>query len=142
MDRRFTRILVLGFACLWFGMLVPIHQRGQIRLPGPSAAAADSPVASSAARCARGGPDAPCRLQPQSNWPAPDPARGGNDSESGGGGGGCAVCHFIAGLHAPPPVTVGPAPLGLLRVLPPARSAPAPARHTALPFHGLDPPLV
>lgn len=58
-----------------------------------------------------------------------------------GGRGDCAVCHFIAGLQAPPPVTVAPTRLGFLRTLPPDEALSVPLRHAALPFHGLDPPL-
>ena len=125
MDRRWLRILVLGFTCLWFGMLVPVHQRGQIRLPGsPSIANAVA-----AAQCNRTDAEAPCRK----NRPV---------SEKGDSGqGDCAVCHFIAGLQAPPPVMVAPAPLGLLCTLPPEAATATPPRHPALPFHGLDPPL-
>ena len=117
-------MLVLGFACLWFGMLVPVHQRGQVQLPGPGGAER----ASAAARCNRTDADAPCRKD------RPQPA--GGDRESGR----CAVCHFIVGLHAPPPVTAVEAALGLLGTLPPESAPVAPRRHSALPFHGLDPP--
>lgn len=137
MDRRITRILVLGFACLWFGMLVPVHQRGQIRLPGPAAVAADgSPEMAAVAHCPRGGgADAACAGKSRQQ-PAP-----GEQPPRDNSGGGCAVCHFIAGLDAPPPVTLRVAALGFLRALPAEQPLAAPDRHTALPFHGLDPPL-
>ena len=121
-------MLVLGFACLWFGMLVPVHQRGQVQLPGPSGA--EQASAASGARCNRTDAEAPCRK---------------NRSEEGGGEsepGRCAVCQFIIGLHAPPPVTVVEASLGLLGTLSPEPARVAPHRHPALPFHGLDPPAV
>lgn len=127
MDRRWLRILVLGFACLWFGMLVPVHQRGQIQLPGSADAAATK--SAQARHCNRTDADAPCRKGQR----APD--------DDGGGQGSCAVCHFIAGLQVPPQVTVAPRPLGLLRTLPAEDGPAAPSRHPALPFHGLDPPL-
>jgi hypothetical protein len=114
--------MVLGFACLWFGALVPVHQRGQIQLPGASASAVG------ASHCSR--PDAPCHKKDTKPGQAPkDP-------------GNCAVCHFILGLHAPPPVTAYEARLGLVELLSPERPIVAPLRHVALPFHGLDPPTV
>jgi hypothetical protein len=54
--------------------------------------------------------------------------------------GSCAVCHFMLGLHAPPPVVWIEARLGWLENLPAESRQAAPARHAALPFHGLDPP--
>ena len=120
MSSPLLRWLVLGFACLWFGALVPVHQRGQIQLPGGASASA-------ASHCGR--PDAPCHKK-DAGHPGEPPKNPEN----------CAVCHFIVGLHAPPPVTVYEARLGLLTVLPPERPIVAPLRHAALPFHGLDPP--
>ena len=117
--------MVLGFACLWFGMLVPVHQRGQIQLPGASASAGTG------GHCSR--PDAPCHKKGAGKGePGKPPKDRGN----------CAVCHFIVGLHAPPPVTVYVARLGLLETLRPDRPAIVRLRHAALPFHGLDPPTV
>lgn len=132
MDRRPLRLLVLGFSCLWFGALMPVHQRGQIRLPGPVVSIDADGSQLPKARCHRGGPDAKCHGRQERQ---PDP---GKESP---GPGNCAVCHFIAGLDAPPPVVVGIMPMRLLRVLPPEQAPAAPPRHAALPFHGLDPPL-
>jgi hypothetical protein len=124
-------MLVLGFACLWFGMLVPVHQRGQVQLPGPAGVDQAAAAAAGAGHCTRTDADAPCRK----NHPEP-----GRDDDDDGARGNCAVCHFIAGLHAPPPITAVEASLGLLGELPPAATPVAPHRHPALPFHGLDPP--
>jgi hypothetical protein len=135
MDRRITRIFVLGFACLWFGMLVPIHQRGQIQLPGPGFARADG-ATDTKAHCP-GGPNAPCHAKQKAR---PGSAPGDGPAEDAAGGG-CAVCHFIAGLDLPAPIDLGIAPLGFLHALPSEVAPAAPARHGALPFHGLDPPL-
>jgi hypothetical protein len=112
--------MVLGFTCLWFGVLLPVHQRGQIQLPGSAARV------SACARCVR--TDTPSHKgEPARNTPKDR--------------GNCAVCHFIAGLNVPPPVTVYVARLGLTNVMPVERPAVVPARHPALPFHGLDPPI-
>ena len=119
--------MVLGFACLWFGMLVPVHQRGQIKLPGVAAATGAKP----AGHCPRAAdPGSPCHKQRQ-------PGKDGAPRQDGN----CAVCHFIAGLHAPPPAVIYEARLGLLHVLPVDAPIVLPLRHPALPFHGLDPPL-
>jgi hypothetical protein len=133
MDSRLLRWLVLGFACLWFGMLVPIHQRGQIQLPGSKAQAAEL-----ATQCART-PDgaAHCHKPPHEQTGQPQPAKQDGDKPEN-----CAVCHYILGLHIPPPVMFEVAPLGLLRERVAEEPAVAPVRHAALPFHGLDPPTV
>ncbi len=125
MNSRFLRWMVLGFTCLWFGMLVPVHQRGQIQLPGPA-------LAASGGCCPKqNDAKAACRDTETSKneKPAPDPGH-------------CAVCHFIAGLQAPPPVTIYVACLGLTRILPVDHVCVVPLRHAALPFHGLDPPAL
>jgi hypothetical protein len=125
MSSPLLRWFVLGFACLWFGMLVPVHQRGMIQLPG----AAD---ARGLSHCNRGEERTAscCKTQTKQNGGGKAPVTQGN----------CAVCHFIAGLHAPPPVTMYIAQLGLLRDQPLTFLSIAPLRHAALPFHGLDPP--
>jgi hypothetical protein len=108
-------------------MLVPVHQRGQIQLPGArvTAAAAES-------HCNR--PDAPChRKAHDGKQPPAKPADKGN----------CAVCHFIiAGLHTPPPVTWYVQRLGLVEVLAIERQADLAHATTILPFHGRAPPVV
>ena len=118
--------MVLGFACLWFGMLVPVHQRGQIQLPGASATAAAE------SHCNR--PDAACHRKAKDGQPAP--VKPGSSKN-------CAVCHFIiAGLHAPPPVTWYVERLGLVEVRAIERQAEIAHATTILPFHGRAPPAV
>src|SRR5688500_18425504 len=126
MSSRLTRLLVLGFACMWFGMLVPIHQRGQIQLPGGKSEAAPASHCKSAdGHCAK-------------KTPPPEQKKDTDDNR----GDNCAVCHFVAGLHTPPPVTVVEVRLGLVRDVPVDHAVLIPLRHAALPFHGLDPPTV
>jgi hypothetical protein len=128
MSSPWLRWLVLCFACVWFGMLVPVHQRGQITLPGTGAPASGERQS----HCSRAAdPSSPCHKRGQKPGEKQAPAQPGS----------CAVCHFIAGLHAPPPVVSVEARLGLLENLPAEDRAVAPLRHPALPFHGLDPPL-
>ena len=133
MSSRRLRWLVLCFTCVWFGMLVPVHQRGAITLPGtPAVARGDG-----ASHCSRmSDPSSAChkRLLGQQKDRS-DGKRAPARARS------CAVCHFIVALHAPPPVVSVEARLGLLEHLPVEARAVAPLRHPALPFHGLDPPL-
>lgn len=121
--------MVLGFACLWFGMLVPIHQRGQIQLPGANATAGATAAAES--HCNR--PDAPCHRKAKDGKPSP--AKSGSKDN-------CAVCHLIiTGLHAPPPHTVYVERLGLVEVLAVERQEDIAHAATILPFHGRAPPV-
>ena len=138
MSSPLLRWSVLAFACLWFGMLVPVHQRGQIQLPGPAVAACDTGT------CPQSNPVPACHTKKSASQcdhkghTTPDDA----PATPKRGGGGCAVCHFIAGLHAPPPAVVYEANLGLLESRPAGDVPAIPLRHAALPFHGLDPPTV
>ena len=125
MRSRLLRWMVLGFACLWFGMLLPVHQRGQIQLPGNSATTA------TVSHCNR--PDAPChrKLHDGKEQPGKPVSREN-----------CAVCQLILGLHAPPPVTWYVERLGLVEVLATDRQADAARCAIILPFHGRAPPVV
>ena len=123
MRRRPLRWLVLCFATLWFGVLVPVHNRGEIAVPGSGAGSTPTSHCHSASSTQA---DAGSRHCPEKK---PCPARA------------CAVCFFVAGLDTPPPVTTvvtrhGTA--GVLDLPPPAE--PSAARIT-LPFHSRAPPL-
>ena len=87
MTSRWLRWAVLCFAALWFNVVVPVHTRGQIKLPGAAPGHAHACCATSAAHDTNG-------HRPH----CPDP---GSDSR-----GPCAVCFFMAALDTPPPVTV------------------------------------
>ena len=117
MSRRALHWLVLCFATLWFGVLVPVHNRGQIAVAGSGTTPA-SHCRAAKTRCHSQVPDAP-----------PQPGRS------------CAVCFFIAGLDAPPPVTVVESLLGPAGLL----DAPAPQALTSvrviLPYRSRAPPL-
>jgi hypothetical protein len=120
--------MVLGFACLWFGMLVPVHQRGQIQLPGSDATAA------AVSHCNR--PDAPCHRKIHDGKQQQQPGTPTNREN-------CAVCQFIVyGLHLPPPVTWYVERLGLVEVLAAERHADIARCAAILPFHGRAPPVV
>jgi hypothetical protein len=83
---RQIRILLLALLAAWFGVLLPVHVRGQIKVPGAAADAATS-------CCSADRPADDC-----SDFPA-----GSND---------CAVCHYLAGLDLPVVFTFDVRPLG------------------------------
>jgi hypothetical protein len=124
MPRRALHWLVLCFTVLWYGVLVPGHNRGQIVLPG-GGGAADSRIAH---RC--------CPADGTRPGQRNDPRHHDRERPTGP----CAVCFFIAGIDLPPPVTVISARLGLAGV----RDLPAPheplAARPLLPFHSRGPP--
>jgi hypothetical protein len=108
-------------------MLVPVHQRGQIQLPGGGSATADA-----ASHCNR--PDAPCHRKAHDGKQQPGKPV---DREN------CAVCQFVIyGLHVPPPVTWYEARLGLVETLAIERQSGLARCPTILPFHGRAPPAV
>jgi hypothetical protein len=98
-------------------MLVPVHQRGAIQLPGGTTAANSK--------------DSCCH---KSDSHSSKDSKKSRDN--------CAVCHFVAGLHTPPPAMVVESRPQLLRDLPVESGMRIVPRHAALPFHGLDPPVV
>ena len=116
MQSRAVHWLVLWFATLWFGVLVPVHNRGEIKLPGTAGAAAHQCCPTEPPN--HGG-DAPVPAAPQST---------------------CAVCFFIATLDVAPPVTVAPVRLGPAGIATVEVVSSAPPGHRALPFHSRAPP--
>ena len=80
------RILLLALLAAWFGVLLPVHVRGQIKLPGARPEAKHC--------CAR---DVPSRQDPGET-----PARSDD----------CAVCHYLAGLDMPAVFVIDVRPLG------------------------------
>ena len=94
MNHRGLRILVLLWACAWFGVIVPGHERGQIKLPGAGATqGCDS--------CC----DAPAS-HPKSSKEKADPAAN------------CAICFLTAQLQTPTTIDLTLPHVGLLGVLP------------------------
>jgi hypothetical protein len=125
MPYRALRWLILGFATLWFGVLVPVHNRGEIALPG----AKKSCHAVAAHQCC---PAAAHKAHSEHNHDCPDPASPLS--------GACAVCFFISGLDTPPPVTVLVTRLGLVGAHDSPRPQELPAARITLPFHSRAPP--
>lgn len=91
MRRPALRWLVLLFTCAWFGVLLPVHNRGAIQLPGSPGPTCCQRVTS---------PSKPCHQTPGKDCPPGKPA------------GNCAVCYFVAGLDLPVPVMLDVPPLG------------------------------
>jgi hypothetical protein len=97
MRRPAVRWLVLLFTCAWFGVLVPVHRRGAIQLPGATpACCAHKSVAADA-------PASACHDAGSRKSQAPTKSGSGN----------CAVCFFVAGLDLPAPVMLDVPPLGM-----------------------------
>ena len=123
MSPRPARWFVLCFAALWFGVLVPVHNRGQIAVPGSGRPCHSTAAAS----CHHRGPG-------QTPGPAPDPTPKRGSA--------CAVCFFIAGLDTPPPVTTVEHLFGLAADGPVAEPAFPTTARIVLPFHSRAPPAV
>jgi hypothetical protein len=96
---RAFRIFLLALITVWFGVVVPLHPRGAIRL-GSSACGG-----SSAKGC--------CHNDRPTDSPSkPKPAE-------------CAICHFLAALDLPPALSLDVPALGLvdeLKLATPIRS--------------------
>lgn len=95
-NRRFSSACIVWLS-LWFGIVVPGHERGQIVLPGyqpPSHCGADA-----------GEP--PPRAARSDCCPAP-----GNDDSKRPGGPveRCAICYIVATLTVPLPIDLAPRP--------------------------------
>ena len=131
MPRRAIHWTVLGFAALWFNVVLPVHTRGMLTL-GPAPAPAQRAAQNAAHAC--------CATSGHASRPA-SKAPGHCPDGHGRRGGACAVCFFMAGLSTPPAVTSVERRLaytGDLRVA--LHTAPDAARY-ALPLNSRAPPL-
>ena len=121
MRSRGLRWVVLAFTCAWFGVLLPVHQRGRITLPGACADA--SALTAPSHGC--------CPAPGHTPGDAPPAAP---DSRA------CAVCYYIATLDLPPALGLEiapPRPLELREVADPPAFAGARA---PLPYDPTGPP--
>ena len=98
-----SRNWVLLWAAIWFGLVVPFHQRGQIGLPGQRSGTG-SPAASCCARAEGEAAPAGCHESRKTKPARPSP-------------GTCAVCFMVAQLDVPPAVTEAPVALDTLEIL-------------------------
>ena len=115
MRGRAFRIFLLTLITVWFGVVVPLHPRGAIRLGGSACGG------SSAKACCHGN-------QPADSPSKPKPAE-------------CATCHFLAALDLPPSLSLDVPALGLvdeLKISTPV--APAMVAHL-LPVSERGPPI-
>ena len=86
MRSRRLRILMLAFVALWFGMVLPGHERGIVKLPG-----LDKASASDAASC-----------ETRSSCHTCCPTESGTgDSSTSPDSGHCAICYLIGVLDVP-----------------------------------------
>ena len=125
MRHRAVNWLVLGFAALWFNVVLPVHQRGRITL-----GVGGTPEPASHACCTTSHQTAP--KSSKGHCPAPDSRPSGP----------CAVCYYMAGLCTPPPVIAVEQRLGYAGQ---ARTAARSDWHGArlvLPLNSRAPPLV
>ena len=99
MTRAWLRIPALLWLGLWFAVIVPAHQRGQIVIPGT-----DKTVVFTASCCASRQTPVPGSR----HTPGPSPARIAN----------CAICHLAARTDLPTVIHLDLPPLGFIGILP------------------------
>ncbi|MCC6578931.1 MAG: hypothetical protein IT440_00695 [Phycisphaeraceae bacterium] len=91
------------WSLLWFGMIMPGHTRGSIRVPG---AERTPTIGSARSCCSRMGQPKPV----QDTRPVDSKGDSGENSPGNSGGPGkCAICYLVATLDVPPPADVNPA---------------------------------
>ena len=108
---RAFRIFLLAVIAAWFGVVVPLHPRGVIKLGGASARS-----------CCHRGSDS---KHPDSK---PDPSE-------------CAVCHFVGTLDLPPAIGLELPPLGLVELLVIPAPQEAPCLEWGVPSVERAPPM-
>lgn len=100
MQSQALRILMLFWVLLWFGVIVPGHTRGMLRLPGSESVELDG------AREATNGPTCSIDASLPSCCQQPGSPTN-NDRKTPPLGTKCAICHMAANLDAPPaPVAI------------------------------------
>ncbi len=96
MQSRWLRILLIGVFSLWFGIIVPGHERGAIRVAGANALPANGSAGDSCHATA------PAAKPTCGHCPVGGPAETENTpAPSGDGSKHCAICKFIGVLDAP-----------------------------------------
>jgi len=101
---RCFRIFLLVTITLWFGVVVPLHPRGAIKLGGSCASA----------------PGRTCCLPAKGTSPSQDSKSNKPFDPQ------CAVCHFVATLDLPVAIGLDVPSLGFVSVLPPVAPSDAP----------------
>ena len=126
MTRTLGKYALLAVLAIWFGAIVPGHQRGVIQLPGQGGAADKCCIV----RLGKHDPETPSRRNDSAPAPARDPAKN------------CAICVFTATLDAPTQPLLAPMPTQVLLPTPriePQRCAP---QSTAIIHHSRAPPAL
>ena len=128
MHSRLFRILFLGFLCLWLGIIVPGHERGQIVLPG-------TPRNTAIKSCCvlRGG----SLTKLDFNRQPTDKQRPTREDRKR-----CALCQLIATLQVARPSLLAFLPMGLLAIIPAQRSLGIAHYPYIGPVMGRGPPVV
>lgn len=160
-----THKLVLGLSLLWYGVFIPVHQRGVVKLPGASTCGscvttgdaavatgatdarvtchAPKPAVAAKTCCPKTGQPITCPTPfaksgdvSNADGSKDEPAEGSPDQASH-----CAIC-FIAGhLDTPPPFVWDLPQVGLLESLPFPAAQHAPHVPTQLQRRGRAPPF-
>jgi len=107
MRRRWLRIFLLAFHVVWFGAVVPGHQRGQIVLGGSLENPAPS-RANSAVVEAKAVPS--CHKSKKACAEAQTPHAPEGESREPARPSGCAVCAFASTIDCPPSAILIPRP--------------------------------
>ena len=115
MRSRAFRIFLLALVTVWFGVVVPLHPRGAIKLGGSACAGANSKS------CCHN--DRPTKSDSK-----PNPAE-------------CAICHFLAALDLPPALGMDVPALGLVDELKLAAPIAATMAAHVLPVSERGPPI-
>ena len=119
------RIPALLWICLWYGLIVPAHQRGQITLPGATISASccanKAATGESKQPCAPGTPGSPAA-------PSEERIRA------------CFVCYIVAVTQPAPEFRFTPPPSYLLAEIEPAPFLALAGIDLTPPSRGRDPP--
>jgi hypothetical protein len=122
---KLTRVAVLLWAVVLFGLILPGHRRGSVPVPGGKVVDTAFNARADAASTDPVGPAVGASKCPMcADWGSSQgkerngPPKGGSDK--------CALCYLLATLLQPPPVGLGDGVMGLLGRLPVSSPAQAP----------------
>jgi len=99
MESRGLRILLIGIFSLWFGVIVPGHERGAIRVAGAGSSHCPGDAVANSCHIAEPVPAPSCNHCPTQSPVEPDKAPAGDPVQH------CAICKFIGVLDAPVMIT-------------------------------------
>jgi hypothetical protein len=112
---RLFRFSLLLLIAVWFGVVVPLHPRGAIKLGGGECGGAGFKTC---CHTDKGGDSKPKPADPQ-----------------------CAICHFLATLDLPPSMGMDVPPLGLVEQIKPPVPQAAPVIAALSPASERGPPI-